>query len=740
MAQERYLIDDNGNYIVQEIHFYLELRVLLKDGQCISCYTNYFTDTHSPLPYAYLRSFHLPSSANAAFPTLLSLAKSPWELGHSASINDLIEKVSIFWHDSQQFRTFCRKLRKVASMDQIKCISLNSHDDSNSENEYYKCYTYYTEYDLTFYDFSHVKSGTADSSLFAPNFSYQSIPGKDFGLAFTSPKYKANRTISREVEYDPEVLKKTLAKMKALQAEYADLKAACRKLENSFPYENIEPELFNRHILFTQEWPLLEHKKKWSTRGIHLFNVLFSDGQKAYWETASDGNTLGLLSYPESTENTEYFVVAPYSFEEPPASDWLLEKRIKSLRSHIETSSALLSRHKETGLPHFVQPETFMRSFRKKERNKDAYLKEQLAAWKKSLDLDHVSSIQFQGATFANIGVRSQWMFNYLGISTYKYYACNGAQILNHLEKENGGTTVSTPTGKTDYIVIGLSATPDMKTFQKALALRNKPFSNVKLIPLDEFLCIVTGKPLPFTEADLSATNAREAAYNAQRAAAAQKAELAKKQAEEKANTHIERQKLAEYEHEQNMRLAQQARQYTHELALQRQRAEADRKRRLEEEARVQKEYDLKQAIKKVPYKPGHEPEEIRIKLNELFEILDKLYPDKVITKLDSKSKAAEKRAFALYTQLGYPDRRSFFKAYGYQVSISKGGRPTTVDPDKVIKELKRRYPRGAYFGSISKLTEENKDLPLKSLTNRAYELFGMSLTLYLKSIGILEK
>ncbi len=368
MAQERYFIDDNGNYIEKEIHFFLELRVLLKDGQCIRCRTDYFADTNSPLRYQYRFAPNPPSSANTAFPTLLSLSKSPWELGHSASINDLIEIISSFWHDSQQFRTFCRKLRKVASMDEIKCISLNSHD-SKTDNKYYKCYTYYTEYDLTFYDFSHSKSETADSCLFAPDFSYQSISGKDFGLAFTSSKYKANRTISREVEYDPEVLKKTLAQMKALQAEYADLKATCRKLEKSFPYENIEPELFNRHILVTHEWPLLEYKNHWSTRVIHRFNVLLSNYQKVYWEFANCGNTLGLLEYPESTENTEYFVVAPYSFEESPASDWLLEKRVNPLRSHIETSSALLSRHEETGLPHFIQPEQFMRSLRQKEKN-----------------------------------------------------------------------------------------------------------------------------------------------------------------------------------------------------------------------------------------------------------------------------------------------------------------------------------------------------------------------------------
>ena len=67
-----------------------------------------------------------------------------------------------------------------------------------------------------------------------------------------------------------------------------------------------------------------------------------------------------------------------------------------------------------------------------------------------------------------------------------------------------------------------------------------------------------------------------------------------------------------------------------------------------------------------------------------------------------------------------------------------KGGRPTTLDSEAVIAELKRRYPDGTDLNTAG-LIAANKDLPVKTLSNNAKELFGMGLSRCLKDLGILK-
>lgn len=138
-----------------------------------------------------------------------------------------------------------------------------------------------------------------------------------------------------------------------------------------------------------------------------------------------------------------------------------------------------------------------------------------------------------------------------------------------------------------------------------------------------------------------------------------------------------------------------------------------------------------------VLYQPGFEPEEIKARLDRLFEKLDSTYPDKKIVGLYMNHKKWGETITKLYRLLGYPDNISFLSAYGYIVGAS--GRPGS-DPMEVINELKRRYADGATCTKISEIIAENSDLALKlkNLQNRADKFFGMPLKEYFVQEGIL--
>ena len=127
-------------------------------------------------------------------------------------------------------------------------------------------------------------------------------------------------------------------------------------------------------------------------------------------------------------------------------------------------------------------------------------------------------------------------------------------------------------------------------------------------------------------------------------------------------------------------------------------------------------------------------------RIENLLAKLEEAYPDHIISGLNKQHKKWGETITELYRKLGYADNRSFLEAYGFQVKASeeKGGRPLTIDPHAVIEELKRRYPEGAM--SKNEIIENNTDLPIKSLSNRANDYFGMPLGAYLKQQGILKR
>jgi hypothetical protein len=135
----------------------------------------------------------------------------------------------------------------------------------------------------------------------------------------------------------------------------------------------------------------------------------------------------------------------------------------------------------------------------------------------------------------------------------------------------------------------------------------------------------------------------------------------------------------------------------------------------------------------------GQEPANVKKRIDTLFPKLDGAYPDKVIVGLRRDHKKWDETAREISRQLGYANKNDFLIAYGYKIEKAETGRPKG-DPLAVIEELKKCYPNGSAFEKYSDLIEANPDLAgqIKTLSNRANELFGMTLGKYLMSIGLL--
>ncbi len=140
------------------------------------------------------------------------------------------------------------------------------------------------------------------------------------------------------------------------------------------------------------------------------------------------------------------------------------------------------------------------------------------------------------------------------------------------------------------------------------------------------------------------------------------------------------------------------------------------------------------------PIIKGEESEALKKRLNTLFAKMDETYPDRIICGLQKDHKKWSETVRELSRALGYSDSISFLNAYGYTVKKAASGRPKN-DPMELIEELKKRYPNGSSYTSLTNLQNENPDLQakIKTAANNAKTLFGMSLADYLKRIGILR-
>ena len=139
---------------------------------------------------------------------------------------------------------------------------------------------------------------------------------------------------------------------------------------------------------------------------------------------------------------------------------------------------------------------------------------------------------------------------------------------------------------------------------------------------------------------------------------------------------------------------------------------------------------------KNVGITPGNEPEIIKTRVDNSIKSLNEFYPDHVIEgALQGQHKNLAQTMAALWQWMGYTSMEEMLAAYGFTY-IAKAGRKPSVDSDAIIAELKKRYPEGTTL-KASEIKEANPDLKIKSVMNKAKELFGMSFADYLVEQGI---
>lgn len=145
--------------------------------------------------------------------------------------------------------------------------------------------------------------------------------------------------------------------------------------------------------------------------------------------------------------------------------------------------------------------------------------------------------------------------------------------------------------------------------------------------------------------------------------------------------------------------------------------------------------YELR---KDLGYTPGNEPDLVRIKVYDTISELNRLFPSHVIDiGLQNNYGSLSDALTGLYQWLGYKSLSDMLHAYGFEYR-AKAGRRESFDPNEVIDELKKRYPDGIE-STISEIREANPDLKIKTMMNRAADLFGMPLNKYLIQQGILK-
>lgn len=127
-------------------------------------------------------------------------------------------------------------------------------------------------------------------------------------------------------------------------------------------------------------------------------------------------------------------------------------------------------------------------------------------------------------------------------------------------------------------------------------------------------------------------------------------------------------------------------------------------------------------------------------RLQNLCKKLEAAYPDKKVSGLGSQHKHWYEDLSALVKELGYTDRAELLAACGFEYVKSLGGRPSDTS-DNYLNELKKRYPNGASFASLTELVAANPDLAgkTKTMTNTAQKLYGMSLSNYLAENGLMQ-
>lgn len=353
-----------------------------------------------------------------------------------------------------------------------------------------------------------------------------------------------------------------------------------------------------------------------------------------------------------------------------------------------------------------------------------------LPGLKAAVPFDHIRSISCQGKKFVLTGLSEYLAFDVLGI---KASNPTGTLPTRWWIEENGGVCGKRVTMQTDYLIVGINANPASRMIETAVRYRDSGSAQIRILSEDDLLRMLNGETLEIPVEYQLELQARQNAI--------EKVRLEKQQMEVEAARQREAQREAAAQERRARKEAADAllAEAKKEKAAMREAhslqkaAEKEEKRRLEHEERERK------IANDVLYRPGMEPGYIRSRMETLFGKLNGAYPDKIISALPAEHKKWNEAVNEIRKQLGYPDSQAFLEAYGYTYVSNKGGRPSTVDPEAVIEELKRRYSDGAYI-TVAQLQKENGDLPIKTLVNNAQKFFGMSLGDYLKHVGILKK
>lgn len=143
-----------------------------------------------------------------------------------------------------------------------------------------------------------------------------------------------------------------------------------------------------------------------------------------------------------------------------------------------------------------------------------------------------------------------------------------------------------------------------------------------------------------------------------------------------------------------------------------------------------------------VEYTPGNEPDIIKSKVEAAISLLEKYYPNHIIERsLQSEHKKLSQKVSGLYQWLGYDNAGDFLNAYGFEYLVGvagEGGRPE-IEVNNIINTLLEKYKDKEKPKTIGDLMYDNPELKsnLKTLQNRAKELFGMTLKDYFIQLGL---
>ena len=142
-----------------------------------------------------------------------------------------------------------------------------------------------------------------------------------------------------------------------------------------------------------------------------------------------------------------------------------------------------------------------------------------------------------------------------------------------------------------------------------------------------------------------------------------------------------------------------------------------------------------------VMYQPGFEPDVVKPRIDYIMESLTADFPDKTITtNLRKSHKSIHNSLMGLSVWLGYGSVSNMLEAYGFTGLINFDTGRTAIDHNRILSILEERYADRQKPTQLSKILADNPDLKasIKTLSNRALELFGTSLQQYLRQRGLI--